>query len=468
MSETFIWPRRGGRRAQRGFAAGRMLALWICAALAAGACSFAAAQARERVAPPPVAAASAPSALALGIAVPIGGALKYDNAEVWSRLVQLSGGAGARWVVVPAAAGNPQATGARIVEALAQQGARAELLPVSPRWPGRDVAEAVRDPSLVEKVRAARGVYFAGGAQARITDALQPDGRRTPLLEAIWSVFNGGGVVAGTSAGAAIMSETMFRDAGNVLGVLKNGRAEEGREIDRGLGFVGPELFVDQHFLKRGRIGRMLPLMLQKGYKLGIGIEENSAAILRGSQIEVIGNKGVLLVDLSQASSDPALGAFNLRNARLSYLDRGDRHDLATGITLPSPQKLAGMLIDPNAADFRPYFGRMPFVPDILGDTAIVNAMGTLIDNRENEALGLAFAGLPATDDPRPDLGFEFRLRRGPQSIGWYTGAFGGEDYTVVNLALDVTPVVITRPLYEPLAAAHADRKPEPEAAPAR
>ena len=411
----------------------------------------------------PTPAAAPAFAPVTGYVVPIGGALKYENAEIWQRLVQLSGGAGARWVVVPAAAANPETTGARIVEALAAQGAAAELLPVSPRWTGLDADEAVRDPVLVAKARAARGVFFAGGAQARIVDALlEGDGKRTPLLEAIWSVFESGGVIAGTSAGAAVMSETMFRDAANVLGVLKAGRAEEGREIDRGLGFVGPDLFIDQHFLKRGRIGRMLPLMLQKNYRLGLGIEENSAAILHGSEVEIIGGKGALLVNLTDATHDTTLGAFNLRNARLTYLDRGDRHNLATGATTPSAQKLAGMLIDPHAPDFRPYFRRMPFVPDILGDSAIVNAMANLIDNAETEAYGLAFSGIPPRDDPRPDLGFEFRLRRLPDSLGWYTGAFGGEDYTVLNLALDVTPVTMTRPLYQPLAPAASAPAPEP------
>ena len=75
------------------------------------------------------------------------------------------------------------------------------------------------------------------------------------------------------------MSTTMFRDAPDPLMVLK-GQLRDGREFDQGLGFVGPDLFVDQHFLKRGRIGRMLPLMVAKGYKLGVGIEENSAIVL--------------------------------------------------------------------------------------------------------------------------------------------------------------------------------------------
>lgn len=75
------------------------------------------------------------------------------------------------------------------------------------------------------------------------------------------------------------MSATMFRDAPDVLRVLKFG-AHESREIDRGLGFVGADLFVDQHFLRRGRLGRMLPVMVQKNYKLGLGVKENCGAVI--------------------------------------------------------------------------------------------------------------------------------------------------------------------------------------------
>jgi len=387
-----------------------------------------------------------------GICVPIGGALKFDNAEVWSRLVALAGGPGSDWVVLPIAAGRPQRSGQQIANALQRAGARAEVLPVAAGWPGVDVAQAVRDPVLVASVRAARGVIFSGGAQERITAALAPDGAATPLLDAIRELQRRGGVVAGTSAGAAVMSATMFRDAQDSLSVLRNG-ARMGREIDRGLGFVGDKLFIDQHFLRRGRIGRMVPVMWQQGYRLGLGVEENSAAIVNGDQVEVIGGKGALLVDLRDATHDASLGAFNLRGIRLSYLDRGDRHDLSSGITTPSPQKLAEPVIDASLPGFKPYHRQAPFIADMLGDTAIANAMGQLIDNAEDQLFGLAFDGR-ALRSPRSDaqaaLGFEFRLYRGPGSRGWFTGAFGGEDYTVVNLYLDITPVRIGQPLYRP------------------
>jgi cyanophycinase len=387
-----------------------------------------------------------------GIAVAIGGALKFDNDAVWQRLVDLAGGPAARFAVFATAAGNPERSAAQIVEALKRRGAAAEAIPVAPRLPDADAKAAARDPALAARVLAATGVYFAGGAQERITAALLDEsGRPTPVLEAIWQVYRRGGVVAGSSAGAAIMSTTMFRDAQDVLAVLKRGPQglRVGREIDRGLGFVGPGVFIDQHFLKRGRFGRMLPLMVREGYTLGIGVDENTAAIFQGDSVEVIGYKGVLVADLASASHDPSLPAFNLRGARLSYLERGDRYDLRTRRTTPSADKLRSPPIDPNAPGFKPYFTGEAYSTDVLGDTAISNLMARLVDGAQAELIGLAFGG-PASE--QPTLGFEFRLRKGPQSLGHYTGAFGGEDYTVTDILLDVTPVRMSQPLYQPLA----------------
>lgn len=388
---------------------------------------------------------------AQGIAVPIGGALRLDNHAVWQRLVDLAGGPGARFVVFPTAASDPDKSGAQIAEALRQHGAVVDVIRVAPKLPGIDLAAAVQDRLWIDKVQAAQGVYFAGGAQERIVDTLAPGGKPTPLLDAVWSVYRKGGVVAGSSAGAAIMSSVMFRDAQDVVRAMK-GPLREGREIDRGLGFVGPALFVDQHFLKRGRLGRMLALMQARHYRWGLGVDENSAAIVQGDRIEVIGAKGAMLVDLAEASSDAALGAFNLRHARISYLDHGDRYDLSRATLTPSPEKQAGTRIDPNAKGFKPYYDDHPFWLDMAGDTTAANAMAHLLDSGEREARGLAYDASPAADDPAPQLGFEFRFYKDGATLGWYTGAFGGEDYTVDGLRLDVTPVRVARPLYTPWA----------------
>src|SRR5512143_2314512 len=148
---------------------------------------------------------SAPASGA-GTVVAIGGALRDDNDAIWSRLVALAGGSGARYVVIGTASGNPERAAARVVALLESHGAEAESLPVAPKLPGVDLARVVRDPELIARVNAANGVFFTGGAQERIVDALQPDRQPTPLLEAIRGVLDRGGVVAGTSAGAAVMS----------------------------------------------------------------------------------------------------------------------------------------------------------------------------------------------------------------------------------------------------------------------
>lgn len=389
-----------------------------------------------------------------GVAVPIGGGLKADHDEVWQRMVALAGGTGSRWVVLGTASENPLGSAEQAAKMLARRGAVAEVLPVSPLLKEPAIAAAVQDPVLLAKVRGARGVFFTGGSQDRIVDHLYPGGQATPLLQAIWDVYRAGGVVAGTSAGAAIMSATMFRDAPDVLGVMK-GVLRDGHEVDRGLGFVGPALFVDQHFFKRGRVGRMIPLMVAKGYTLGLGVEENSAVAVRGDTVEVIGGKA-MLVDLTHAARDAAQPAFNLRGARLALLDRGDRLDLATRRVQPAEHKQRGQVLDPNAPGYKPYYTAEPFYVDMLGDNVLSHAMELLIDASYPALRGIAFDPRGEPGAPLAALGFQFRLAKGPHSIGWYSEVSGGEDYTVDHLVLDIEPIRLAAPLFTPWSGAAA------------
>ncbi|MEK8032300.1 cyanophycinase [Ideonella sp. DXS29W] len=384
-----------------------------------------------------------------GYAVIIGGALKADNDEVWSRMVELSGGKGARWVVFGTASETPDKAGRRASELLERRGAVAESMPVAPQLKWVDLDKAVRDERLLELVRNADGVFFTGGAQERIVDTFKPGGHNTPMLNVIWEVYRRGGVVAGTSAGAAIMSTVMFRDALSVLSVMK-GQLREGKEIDHGLGFVGPNLFVDQHFLKRGRFGRMIPLMLAKGYKLGLGIEENSAAIVQGDMVEVIGGKGALLIDLNDVKTDTNVGALNVNGARLTYLDRGDRFDLGLRRIEPSERKRRGQFLDPNSPTYKPEYSNEPFYIDMLSDSTLSNAMGFLIDSNQKEVRGLSFDPKAPANEPLADLGFSFRIYKGKDSMGWYSDESGSDEYSVASLYLDITPVRMSRPLFSP------------------
>jgi cyanophycinase len=242
------------------------------------------------------------------------------------------------------------------------------------------------------------------------------------------------------------MSQVMFRDAPDLLATMR-GTLREGKEVDRGLGFAPHGLFVDQHFLRRGRLGRMLPMMQSRGLETGIGVEENSAAILRGQRVEIMGEGGALLVDLREATMDPRVGAFNLAGVRLTLLGDGDQFDLASRTLTPSPAKRAGTRIDPNAAGFEPSLEDPPFLLDVLGEGAVLRAMSFVLDGPTAEIRGFAYDARPGASAPR-DLGFEFRFQRRPDTVGWYADIQDDDAYTIANVRLDVVPVKVAQPLY--------------------
>jgi cyanophycinase len=287
-------------------------------------------------------------------------------------------------------------------------------------------------------VRGANGAFFAGGDQSRITRALRhEDGSNTRVLDALWDMYRRGGVIAGSSAGAAIMSSTMFGRPRTVLATLKLG-VEEGEEITDGLGFVGDDVFIDQHLLVRGRFARMLPAMLKKGYKLGLGIDEDTAmVVLPNRDVEVIGYKGALVLDLSNAVVHE--GAFNVTNVRVSYLDNGDHFNIVTRECTPSDDK-ADNRLDPS----RPYYREPLFTADILGNSTVVDLMSKLIDSDQPDAIGIT---LGSPNGVQPDLGFEFRFTRTDDSVGYQSSSM--ESYSIYNVRLDIRPILIRRPLYQ-------------------
>jgi cyanophycinase len=377
-----------------------------------------------------------------GSLVIIGGGLRANNAEVWERIVALAGGKGARIAVLPTAAENPAKEAELTVAALKRYGARTFIVPVAPRLAGKDDVASARnaadDPALAGAVRKAGGVFFTGGDQARITASLRrADGTNTAVLDAVWTLYRRGGVIAGTSAGAAVMSATMFYDPPlEVMPLLKNG-VLDGKDIAPGLGFIGTDVFVDQHLLARGRFARMLPAMLAKGYTLGLGIDENTAAVVGpGRDVMVIGYRGALVLDLADATTDKSQPRFNLSNARISYVDSGDRFNLASRTYVPGPGK--------EPVDRRYVEHRAPiFYTDILGNTAVADLLEKLADSDLQRAVGVAFEG---PDSPSADRAFEFTFTRVPDSAEYVTNR---EDaYSVYRIRMDVRPVRVHQPFY--------------------
>jgi cyanophycinase len=156
------------------------------------------------------------------------------------------------------------------------------------------------------------GIFFTGGDQLRITGILGG----SVLGEALWRAHRHGTVIAGTSAGASIMSETML-----VGGVDDATPKKEIIRMAPGLGLL-QGVVVDQHFAQRGRIGRLLAAVAHNPDILGAGIDEDTAVVVNESnECEVIGSGTVTIIDgrdvlhsnISESSPDQPLALTNVR-----------------------------------------------------------------------------------------------------------------------------------------------------------
>ena len=385
-------------------------------------------------------ATGAGPASAAGPVLAAGGALGDDNDAFWGRLAALAGGAGAQVAVIAAASGEPRRAAARVDERLRRHGVRGLAIEAAPMQGGADAARAAAHaPRWVDAVAASQGVFFTGGAQARLLDTLAPGGAPTPLLQALHALHARGGLVAGSSSGAAVLSALCFRDAPDLIGALR-GTLRDGVEVDRGFGFLPPHLAVDQHFVARGRIGRLLPLLASRRVPLGLGVEEDSAALLQAGTLEVLGRHGVLVADLADAQVE-ALAPLSLRGARLHWLRPGDRLALASRIATPAAG--TGRRVDPLSGEHRAADPGAAFYPAMLDEGVIVRAMQRLVDGDRAELHGLSF--LPPPGDGGP--AFAWRLHRGPGTRGW-VAADGG--LGVADARLDVQPVRLAHPLATP------------------
>jgi cyanophycinase len=229
----------------------------------------------------------------------------------------------------------------------------------------------------------------------------------------------------------------MFSDPPpDVLPLLK-GDLVDGKDIAPGLGFIGDDVFVDQHLLARGRFARMLPAMLRKGYTLGLGIDEDTAMVVAPTrEVSVIGRTGAILLDLGDAVTDKTRANFNLSNARISYLDNGDRFHLAQRGFAPGPGKEP---VEKAMGEHRDFL----FYTDILGNTAVLDLLVKLADSDLERAVGLAFEG-PASRSP--ERGFEFVFTRTPDTREYATNR---EDaWSIYRVRMDVRPVRMQQPLY--------------------
>jgi len=400
--------------------------------------------------------------LPAGSLVIVGGGLEPDNKSVFNQLIELSGGPEkAVFSVIPSASGVAMQTFVYFRSELISYGIKPEnihLIPIAMADDDstKDVDESTwknngNDPKLAEIIHKSTCIWFSGGDQLRtMKTLLKPDGSKTVVLEAIWEVYNRGGVIGGTSAGAAIMSEPMI-GAGNSMGALKYGvktsfEGEDFPESDgvlltHGLGFF-PLGIVDQHFNARARLARLIVAMMHDDKKttIGFGVDENTALIYNGKKkmLYVAGAAGVTIVNTVKASVSYKKNLPEIENVILSYLEEGDTYDITSGKITPAPGK---KLTKGNEY----YDISNPAQAGMFSGTAsnFLNLLTvSLMDNKAvDKVTNLNFSD--------KDSGFLVTMSKTPESEGFYTDKPDGKDrYTVTNVRMDISPVeIIISPL---------------------
>jgi cyanophycinase len=276
--------------------------------------------------------ASAPQRLApttdggpVGPVMVIGGAEdKLGERVILSRFVELAGGDQARIAVISTAS----ALGDAATELYRQIFARVGAVKVTGLRP--ETREEANDPRTIEALKDATGIFMTGGNQLRLSSVIGG----TKLGEAILDAHGRGVVVAGTSAGASAVATHMM--AFGSSGATPKHRMAN---VSVGLGLL-VNVVVDQHFEQRTRLGRLLAVVAQSPSLIGLGLDEDTAAVIDANDVlEVIGRGSVTIVD----GTDVVTNAFQttghkpmmVSNARLHSLPSGYRFDLRARRVLP-------------------------------------------------------------------------------------------------------------------------------------
>jgi cyanophycinase len=260
----------------------------------------------------------------------VGGGLQADNAEV---LGAFATHAQAISLVIPTASGVPTESAQGTLEMLTAFAAPGQsMAPLSILAIHHDTPERAQDQSHVDAIHQATAVWFTGGQQSRIIDVFRPAGQDSPAYDALQQLLARDGLIAGTSAGAAMMSDPMIASGSSEAALLQGAGLEgslakvagdsnppdpthqasqapsaAGVKLAQGMGFF-PYGLVDQHFLSRGRFGRLIVAMEATGHDIGLGIADNRALLVDLSEASgtALGNHAVVLIDLSTMTREGA------------------------------------------------------------------------------------------------------------------------------------------------------------------
>jgi cyanophycinase len=246
-----------------------------------------------------------------------GGEDKEGDCTVLAEFVRMAGGDKARIVVMTAATDLPEELGAEYRRAFRRLGAKsATVVDVSTR-------EDAGKPKSLAALEQATAVFFTGGDQLHVTSLI--GGSEMDRL--LHKLYKRGVVIGGTSAGAAMMSGSMF-----VRGPAEENPRLENLQLGPGAEFLMGAV-IDTHFSQRGRHGRLISAVAHYPHALGLGIDEDTALVARDGIFEVIGRGAVTVIDAGELTytnipdlrEEEGLALFNIK---LHILTAGHRFNM--------------------------------------------------------------------------------------------------------------------------------------------
>ncbi|GAA0855055.1 cyanophycinase [Aliiglaciecola litoralis] len=253
-----------------------------------------------------------------GYVIPIGGAEeKIDNPEILQKFVELAGGKDAYICVIPTAS-QLEDTGDRYQTLFNDLGAgKTVSLPITERSDAQNQA-------YVDCLENCTAVFITGGNQLRLSTILGG----TPIAKTIRQINARGVHVAGTSAGAAIVSQHMI--TGGSTGIVPT---EDGVNLAPGMGLINT-VVIDQHFNQRNRLSRLLSAVSYNPFLIGIGLDEDTAAFIdENNEFTVVGSGAITVVDPSDieysSMAEARRGdALTLLNLKVHILAAGSRYNI--------------------------------------------------------------------------------------------------------------------------------------------
>ena len=255
---------------------------------------------------------------------------KANELVVLKRVIQEVGKAEFNVAVITTASREPEKQAENYQQAFTTLGAsRIEILNVRTRVQANDssYAKVLEDIDLI---------FISGGDQLRLTSILGGSN----VLEVVHNKLETGTLIAGTSAGAAVFSDTMIYEGKSEEGLLKGGVL-----TTSGFGFVENIVF-DTHFMTRGRLGRLIQIVTTNPTMMGVGLGEDSGIVLKGDgTVEVIGTGQVVIVDGSDIAHSNIMDIepgkpIAVENVRIHSLVKGYGYDFKKRqFLMPLPAK---------------------------------------------------------------------------------------------------------------------------------